>query len=72
MNTYGSVGCWLPIHIKMIKLTIKDQKKNFIAGLKAMLLILERSVKGRINSINNDPNIAITPNNLLGIDLNIA
>ena len=25
-----------------------------------------------INNINNDANIAITPNNLLGIDLNIA
>jgi hypothetical protein len=43
-----------------------------MSGLKAADLILDRSVKGRINNINNDPNIAITPNNLFGIDLNIA
>jgi len=51
---------------------MNTQKKNFINGLKAIDLILDKSVKGRINKINNDPNIAITPNNLLGIDLNIA
>jgi hypothetical protein len=41
-------------------------------GLNWLPLILDKSVKGRTNKINNDPNIATTPSNLLGIDLNIA
>ena len=55
-----------------MKFTTKNQKANFIAGLNWLLLVLERSVKGKINNINNDPNIATTPNNLFGILLNIA
>ena len=54
------------------KLTTKNQNANFIAGLNLEPLILDKSVKGKINKINKDPNIANTPNNLLGIDLNIA
>ena len=41
-------------------------------GLNLDPLILDKSVKGSINNINNEPNIAITPRSLLGIDLNIA
>jgi len=72
MVTYGSLGCWEPIHIKMKKSTTKNQKANFIAGLKLLPLILDKSVKGKTNNINNEPNMAKTPNNLLGIDLKIA
>jgi hypothetical protein len=35
-------------------------------------LVLEKSVKGNTSNINKEANIAITPNNLLGIDLKIA
>jgi hypothetical protein len=41
-------------------------------GLKVKPLIREVSVIGNINNINKEANIAITPNNLLGIDLSIA
>jgi hypothetical protein len=41
-------------------------------GLNWLPLILEISIKGIANNISNEPNIAITPNNLLGIDLNMA
>lgn len=42
-------------------------------GFKVLLpLVLEKSTKGKINKINNEPNIAKTPNSLLGIDLKIA
>jgi hypothetical protein len=68
----GLTGCWEPIHIKIIKFTTKNQKANFIAGLNWLLLVLARSVKGKIKKINKEPNIATTPNSLLGIDLNIA
>jgi hypothetical protein len=68
----GYSGCWLPIHNKIKKFTTKTQKKNFIKGLNWLPLILEVSTIGRINKINNEANIAITPNSLLGIDLNIA
>jgi hypothetical protein len=56
----------------MKKLATNTQKKNFIKGLNWLPLILEVSAIGIINKINNEANIAITPNNLLGIDLNIA
>ena len=41
-------------------------------GLNLDTLILDKSVKGSINNINNEPNIAITPRSLLRIDLKIA
>lgn len=47
-----------------MKSTTKNQKANFIAGLNWLLLVLDRSVKGKINNMNNDPNIATTPNQL--------
>jgi hypothetical protein len=56
----------------MKKSTTNNQKANFIAGLNVEPLILDKSVIGKINNINKEPNIAKTPNNLLGIDLNIA
>ena len=45
---------------------------NFITGLNWLPLTLDVSKKGIANKINNEANIATTPNNLLGIDLNIA
>ena len=45
---------------------------NLIIGLNWLPLTLEVSNKGIANKINNEANIATTPNNLFGIDLNIA
>jgi hypothetical protein len=56
----------------MKKSTTKNQKNNFINGLNWLPLILDVSVIGNTNKINNDANIPTTPNNLLGIDLKIA
>ena len=55
-----------------MKSTTKNQKASFIAGLNWLLLVLDKSVKGKINKINNDPNIATTPNSLFGMLLSIA
>ena len=55
-----------------MKSTTKNQKANFIAGLNWLLLVLDKSVKGKINNINNEPNMATTPSNLFGILLSIA
>jgi hypothetical protein len=42
-------------------------------GFKVLFpLVLEKSVIGRTNKINNEANIAITPSSLFGIDLKIA
>jgi hypothetical protein len=41
-------------------------------GLNWLPLVLAKSTTGNINNINNEANIAITPINLLGIDLKIA
>ena len=41
-------------------------------GLNCKPLVLPRSTKGNNSMTNIALNIAITPNNLLGIDLNIA
>ena len=68
----GASTCWLPSHIKIKKLAINVQKKNLDNGLNLLPLIVEKSKIGKNNKINNEPNIANTPNNLLGIDLNIA
>jgi hypothetical protein len=68
----GDSGCWLPIHIKMKKLATNTQNINLIKGLNWLPLILEVSIKGIANNISKEPNIAKTPNNLLGIDLKIA
>jgi hypothetical protein len=71
-STKGEVGCWLPIHINIIKSTTRIQNKNLLRGLNWFPLILEVSEIGKIKKINKATNIAITPNNLLGIDLKIA
>ena len=68
----GETGCWLPIHINMKKFDTKTQNINFMIGLNWLPLILEVSNIGIANNINKEANIATTPNNLLGIDLNIA
>jgi hypothetical protein len=41
-------------------------------GLNCIPLVLLTSTTGKSSSIKIAANIAITPNNLLGIDLNIA
>jgi hypothetical protein len=42
-------------------------------GFKVLFpLVLDKSVKGRTNKINNDPNIATTPSSLSGIERKIA
>jgi hypothetical protein len=48
--------------------------KNVILlkGLNCIPLDLDKSVNGKANNIKIAKNIAITPSNLLGIDLNIA
>jgi hypothetical protein len=56
----------------MKKSTSNNQNANFIAGLNVEPLILDKSVIGKTNKINKEPNIAKTPNSLLGIDLKIA
>jgi hypothetical protein len=56
----------------MKKLATNTQNINLIKGLNWLPLILEVSIKGITNKINKDPNIAKTPNILLGIDLKIA
>lgn len=71
-STKGELGCSLPIHINIKNTTTKVQNANFIKGLNWLPLILDVSVNGNINKINNEENIPTTPNNLLGIDLNIA
>jgi hypothetical protein len=43
-----------------------------LKGLNCIPLNLDRSVNGIVNRARIAENIAITPNNLLGIDLNIA
>ena len=50
----------------------KKKKITLETGLKWLPLTLEKSVKGSTNKINNEANIAITPNNLLGIERSIA
>jgi hypothetical protein len=61
-----------PSCIKIRKLATKTKKAILLKGLNCIPLNLFKSVKGIINNINIAENIAITPNSLLGIDLNIA
>ncbi len=62
----------LPNFIKIKKLTTKTQNINLLRGLNWKPLDLPKSVIGNIKIISIAISIAITPNNLLGIDLNIA
>jgi len=67
-------SAWLePIKPKTTKLHTKTAKKNMFIGFKVLFpLVLDKSVRGRTNKINNAPNIPTTPSSLLGIDLKIA
>jgi hypothetical protein len=53
-------------------LATKHQKTNLDKGLNCEPLDLPKSVKANTIIINIALNMAITPNNLLGIDLKIA
>jgi hypothetical protein len=48
------------------------KKAILLNGLNCIPLNLDKSVNGKDNNANIAANIAITPSNLLGIDLNIA
>jgi hypothetical protein len=54
------------------KVATKIKKFVIEKTLKVLPLVLDKSVKGKTSKINKEANIAITPNNLLGIDRNIA
>ena len=54
----------------MKKSKINNQKKNLPIGRNLKPRILDVSTKGKINKIKMALTIAITPINLLGIDLN--
>lgn len=69
---YGTSTCNCPKFINKAKLHKNNQQNNFDNGLNANPLTNDRSVTGKINRITKAPNIAITPNNLSGIDRKIA
>jgi len=68
----GDSTCLAPSCIKIKKLATNTKKAILLKGLNCIPLSLERSEKGISNRAKIAENIAITPNNLLGIDLNIA
>jgi hypothetical protein len=68
----GDSTCFAPNCIKIKKLATNTKNTILLKGLNCIPLYLDKSVIGIINNINNAENIAITPNNLLGIDLKIA
>jgi hypothetical protein len=68
----GDSTCFAPNNIKIKKFPTKIKKTILLIGLNCIPLDLDISEKGIDNNINIAENIAITPNNLLGIDLNIA
>jgi hypothetical protein len=72
INIKGFSTCLAPNHIRVKKLITKTKKKILLNNLNCIPLDLPKSTKGRAKIINSALNIAITPNNLLGIDLNIA
>jgi len=61
-----------PNSINIQKLVIKIKKTALLKGLNWIPLDLLTSVIDNSNNARIAANIAITPNNLLGIDLNIA
>jgi hypothetical protein len=61
-----------PNFIKIKKFTTKAQNAILLKGLNWNPLDLPKSVIGNSMMANIALNIAITPNNLLGIDLKIA
>jgi hypothetical protein len=68
----GDSTCLAPNWNNIIKLATNIQKKSLLTGLNCKPLDLPKSVIGKINITNIALNIAITPNNLSGIDLKIA
>ena len=68
----GDSTCLAPNCINIKKLTTNIKKAILLKGLNCIPLDLDRSVKGIANKIKIAKNIAITPSNLLGIDLSIA
>ena len=70
MKEYST--CLAPITINIKKSATNTKKAILPKGLNCIPLYLPKSVNGRTNNIKIALNIAITPNNLLGIDLNIA
>ena len=55
-----------------MKLATNTKKANLLKGLNCIPLDLLTSVTGNSSNIRMAENMAITPNNLLGIDLSIA
>jgi hypothetical protein len=68
----GDSTCLAPNCINIKKLATNIKKAILLNGLNCIPLNLDKSVKGKDNNANIAENIAITPSNLLGIDLNIA
>ena len=64
--------CLAPNCIKIKKLATNTKKAALLKGLNCIPLDLLTSVIGSNSNIRIAENMAITPNNLLGIDLNIA
>jgi hypothetical protein len=71
-SIYGDSTCLAPNTINITKLATKIKNITFSSGLNSIPFNLPKSNIGKLSSINIALNIAITPNNLLGIDLRIA
>ena len=70
--TNGSSTTCPPMYVNIKKSATKNQYAILLIGLNCLLLILLCSIYGNTNNTSNDANNANTPNNLFGIDLNIA
>lgn len=68
----GDSTCFAPITINNRKSVTNKKKAILLRGLNCIPLDLPKSVNDIANSIKIALNIAITPSNLLGIDLKIA
>lgn len=68
----GVSTCFAPICINTKKLATNTKNAILLKGLNCTPLNLDKSVNGIAIKAKIAANIAITPNNLLGIDLNIA
>ena len=68
----GDSTCFAPSVNSTKKLAKKRKKAALLKGLHCIPLDLDRSAKGMTSRIKIAENIAITPSNLLGIDLSMA
>jgi len=68
----GDSTCFAPNCISIKKFATNTKNAILLKGLNCIPLKLDKSVKGITSKANIAENIAITPNNLLGIDLKIA